>query len=202
MSDSGTTLPPGYFDAVYAASADPWQFAASAYEQAKYQATLAALPRPQFDRAFEIGCSIGVLTALLAPRCRELLAVDVSALALATTRRRLHDQPQVEVQKMVVPRQFPAGTFDLIVLSEVGYYWSLDDLAAAAQRILQALRPAGALVLVHWTPPVHDHPLTGDAVHDLFKDLSGQGRPLRVLSESRHATYRMDVFARTDACGV
>ena len=63
------TLPPSYFDAVYAASSDPWQFATSDYERAKYAATVAALPKPHFEQAFEIGCSIGVLTGLLAQRC-------------------------------------------------------------------------------------------------------------------------------------
>lgn len=190
------TLPPGYFDDVYAASIDPWQFATSDYERAKYEATLAALPQPQFERAFEIGCSIGVLTGLLAQRCNELLAVDVSEAALQTARQRLHARPNVQLQKMVVPQDFPDGDFDLVMLSEVGYFWSVSDLTLASQRITQALRPGAALVLVHWTPPVHDYPLTGDAVHDHFMSLSGDQQPLQHVSASRHATYRLDVFER------
>lgn len=190
------TLPPGYFDGVYAASADPWQFATSDYERAKYAATLAALPRPHFESAFEIGCSIGVLTGLLAQRCSDLLAVDVSDAALQTARQYLHAQSNVRLQKMVVPHDFPAGDFDLVMLSEVGYYWSRTDLALAAQRITLALRPGAALVLVHWTPPVHDYPLTGDAVHEYFMGLSGDQQPLRHLDASRHASYRIDVFEK------
>lgn len=192
----GETLPPGYFDGVYAASVDPWQFATSDYERAKYEATLAALPKPHFERAFEIGCSIGILTGLLARRCSHLLAVDVSDVALQAARNRLHAQRHVQLQNMVVPQAFPDGDFDLIVLSEVGYYWSLPDLRLASQRISRALRPGAALVLVHWTPPVHDYPLTGDAVHDHFMSLSGDQQPLRHVSASRHATYRLDVFER------
>ncbi|RZK45442.1 MAG: methyltransferase, partial [Hymenobacter sp.] len=40
------SLTPGYFDDVYRANEDPWQFASSPYEREKYAATLAALARP------------------------------------------------------------------------------------------------------------------------------------------------------------
>ncbi len=72
---AGTSLPPRYFDDLYAHDPDPWQFETSAYEAAKYDATLDALPIERFASALEVGCSIGVLTARLAPRCDELLAI-------------------------------------------------------------------------------------------------------------------------------
>ncbi len=81
------SLEPAYFDALYAADPDPWQFATSAYEREKYDATLAALPT-RIGSAFEIGCSIGILTRRLAERCNTLLAVDVAKAALAAARRR------------------------------------------------------------------------------------------------------------------
>jgi hypothetical protein len=79
MSRADRTLEPAYFDNVYAADSDPWKFASSAYERDKYAATLAAFPKPRYASAFEIGCSIGVLTSALAPRCDALLAVDAAA---------------------------------------------------------------------------------------------------------------------------
>lgn len=190
------TLPPGYFDEVYRANTDPWQFASSAYEREKYAATLAALPHPRYERAFEIGGSIGVLTAQLAARCGHLLSVDVSEAALAQARQRCADLPQVEIRKMQVPDEFPAGQFDLILLSEVGYYWSLPDLARAADQLLAALPPGGQLLLVHWTPVVPDYPQTGDEVHAFFLRKAGPGGSLRHLSGTRHAQYRLDLLEK------
>src|SRR6478609_8966907 len=63
-----TSLPPDYFERVYREADDPWRFASSPYEAAKYAATLAAVPRARYRNAFEIGCSIGVLTERLAGR--------------------------------------------------------------------------------------------------------------------------------------
>ncbi|MDQ2769432.1 MAG: nodulation S family protein [Bacteroidota bacterium] len=188
------SLPPEYFDHVYAANRDPWDFENSAYEREKYAATLAALPRPHYAEAFEIGCSLGVLTAQLAPRCGHLLAVDVSEAALAQARARCVGLPQVEIRNLRVPEEFPDQPFDLIVLSEVGYYWSAPDLARAAGQLLAALHPGGQLLLVHWTPPVHDYPLTGDEVHDFFLAKAGPAGPLRHLAGQRHETYRLDLF--------
>lgn len=188
------TLPPTYFDHVYQANRDPWNFETSPYERDKYAATLAALPRPNYAEAFEIGCSLGVFTAQLAPRCGHLLAVDVSEAALAQARQRNADLPQVEFRLMQVPEEFPRQQFDLILVSEVGYYWSAADLARAADQLVAGLLPGGQLLLVHWTPPVHDYPLTGDDVHAFFLAKTAENGPLRHLTGQRHENYRLDLL--------
>ena len=190
------TLDPGYFDDVYRASTDPWQFASSAYEREKYAATLAALPRPHYERAFEIGGSIGVLTAQLAQRCGHLLSVDVSEAALAQARQRCSALPQVEIKKMQVPAEFPVGQFDLILVSEVGYYLSPADLARAADQMLGALPTGGQLLLVHWTPVVPDYPQTGDEVHEFFLQKTQPSGPLKHLLGQRHDKYRLDLLEK------
>ncbi|WP_426490279.1 SAM-dependent methyltransferase [Hymenobacter sp. 102] len=190
------TLPPTYFDEVYRANEDPWNFETSEYEQEKYAATVAALPRAHYTHAFEIGCSLGVLTAQLAPYCAHLLAVDVAAAALDKARQRCAHLPQVTFELMRVPEEFPAQQFDLLVVSEVGYYWSPEDLQTAREKILAAVRPGGHVVLVHWTPPVHDYPLTGDDVHEFFLSQAQPTGPFRQLISQRAATYRLDVLER------
>jgi SAM-dependent methyltransferase len=190
------TLPPEYFDHVYQANRDPWNFETSPYEREKYAATLAALPRPHYAEAFEIGCSLGVLTAQLAPRCGHLLAVDVSEAALAQAHARCAELAQVEIRLMQVPNEFPSQSFDLILLSEVGYYWSPDDLARATEKLIAALLPGGQLLLVHWTPPVHDYPLTGDDVHEFFLTKAAAEGPLRHLAGQRHEQYRLDLLEK------
>ena len=190
------TLPPAYFDQVYQANRDPWNFETSPYEREKYAATLAALPHLHYAEAFEIGCSLGVLTAQLAPRCGHLLAVDVSEAALVQARARCTDLPQAELQLMQVPEEFPTQQFDLIMLSEVGYYWAAVDLIRATKQLVAGLKPGGQLLLVHWTPPVHDYPLTGDDVHEYFLAQTTDNAPLKYLSGLRHETYRLDLLEK------
>ena len=189
------SLPPRYFEDVYRANDDPWGFATSPYEREKYAATLAALPRQTYQNGFEIGCSIGVLTRRLATRCERLLSVDVVESVLEQARERNRDLPQARFVRMVVPDEFPDEAFDLVVVSEVGYYWSRDALQAAKARISAALSPGGHLLLVHWTPFVHDYPLTGDEVHEAFLDTS-DGLPLRHLGGTRAERYRLDLLER------
>ena len=114
-----------YFERLYAHDPDPWRFASSEYERDKYTATLAALPPRRFARAFEIGCSIGVLTRHLAERCDALLGADVAEGALAQARERCAGLFHVKLSRMVVPQDWPDGRFDLIVFSEVLYYLGL-----------------------------------------------------------------------------
>lgn len=186
------TLTPAYFDQVYAANADPWQFATSEYERAKYADTLAHLPHAQYARGLEIGCSIGVLTAQLAAYCRELLSVDVSERALAKARPYCAALPHVDLQRMRIPEEEPAGSFDLIVVSEVGYYWSREDLERAMTMLAAHHLGGGHLLLVHWTPPVHDYPLTGDEVHAIWL----ANPAWCTLSDEHRELYRISVLQR------
>ena len=191
--ERANSLPPRYFDDVYAASDDPWQFATSDYERAKYTDTLAHLPRRHYANALEVGCSIGVLTAQLAERCDRLLAVDVSEQALNTARNRCADLPEVHFERLQIPNEEPRGAFDLILVSEVGYYWGDEDLDRAIDLFARHQPTRGDLVLVHWTPFVHDYPLTGDAVHDRWLR-----RPeWRTRSDEHRERYRVSVLERT-----
>lgn len=190
------TLPQTYFDSVYQASADPWSFETSPYEREKYATTISVLPNERYQSAFEIGCSIGVLTQLIADRCDKLLAVDASELPLETARARLASYPSVAIEQMAVPDQFPDGTFDLMLLSEVGYYLSPPDLERARQWLVDHLQPGGHLLLVHWTPFVPDYPLTGAQVHDFFMETAQPGGPLQHLLNKRQETYRLDLFQK------
>ena len=130
------SLPPSYFDKLYSSDPDPWKFETSEYEANKYAATVAALPKKHYRSAFEIGGSIGVLTQKLAQRCDALLSIDVSKLAQQQAIKRCQELSQVSFEIMSVPEQFPAQMFDLTLVSEVGYYWSWQDLKKAQQLIL------------------------------------------------------------------
>lgn len=153
------------FDVVHQRSEDPWEYTTSWYEQRKRALTLAALPQPHYEAGLEIGCSIGTLSAELARRCGTYLAVDASSTALARAAGRLAHLPGARTRQLTVPRDWPDGSFDLIVVSEVGYYLAPAELAELLGRVEDALRPGGALVLCHWRHPVAGWELDGDGVH-------------------------------------
>lgn len=189
------TLTPEYFDKVYAANDDPWNFASSEYEAEKYAATLKSLPRENYKNAFEIGCSIGVLTEKLAARCEKLLSVDVSEKALEQAKKRCENLPNIRFKVMQIPDEFPDEIFDLILISEVGYYLAPEDWQSAMEKTFAHLAENGQIALIHWTPIVHDYPQTGDAVHDSFADFAAD--KMRNLKSIRAEKYRLDVWEKT-----
>jgi cyclopropane fatty-acyl-phospholipid synthase-like methyltransferase len=190
---SGGSLPASYFEDLYAADPDPWRFATSDYEREKYAATLAALGTRPIGAALEIGCSIGVLTRQLAPRCARLVAVDVAEAALDEARRRCADQTHVAFARMQVPGAWPLGTYDVIVLSEVLYYLDHADIGFAARRVKASLAAGGTVLLVHWTGPTN-YPCTGDEAAELFMRES-EAWLARGLAR-REAAYRLDRLDR------
>jgi trans-aconitate methyltransferase len=190
--EAKTSLPGHYFDEIYARERDPWHFETKPYEHAKYASTLANLPRPCYATALEVGCSIGVLTQQLAARCDRLLALDAAQAAVDVARERCADLPQVEITRATLPDEFPEGSFDLILLSEVGYYFDLPDLKRVQSKLLAALNPGGDLVLVHYLPFVPDYPLTGDEVHEAFLAMEG----VQHLNGFRAERYRFDAWRK------
>jgi LmbE family N-acetylglucosaminyl deacetylase/SAM-dependent methyltransferase len=149
---------------------DPWGVDVRWYEHRKRQLTLAALPRPRFRRGLEVGCSRGALAEELAARCEELVAVDSSPTAVEAARARLSGTPSATVANLTVPAAWPEGRFDLVVVSEVGYFLSPGDLEQLIARIRGCLEPDGTVVLCHWRHPVEGWVLDGPDVHDRFRD--------------------------------
>ena len=179
----------GYFDGLYAADADPWGLADRFYEQRKRAIILATLPRPRFARAFEPGCATGLLTEGLAGRADEVVAWDVAARAREQAADRLaHAGDRVRIEDGRIPAQWPDGSFDLIVLSEVGYY--CEDLGDLSQRVLASLTDDGVVLGCHWQHPAVDHPRTAAEVHGALD---------RVLHRDLHHVeqdFRLDVWSR------
>lgn len=182
-----------YFEKLYAGASDPWSLGSRWYEQRKYALTVAALTRPRYRSAFEPGCSVGVLTGLLAARCDRLLSWDVADEAVRQAGTQVRSHPGAMVQRGAVPADWPAGTFDLVVVSEVGYYLDADDLGRLVDLAHDSLEPGGELVLAHWRHPVEDYPLRGDDVHAAFLAHD------RLEAVSRHVEpdFRLDVLVRT-----
>ena len=148
-----------FFDGLYLAADDPWDLENRWYEKRKREMLLAALPRAAFRAGFEPGCATGVLTERLAARCEWLLATDIAARPLELSRQRLAGWPNVKLQQLRVPQQWPAQQFDLIVFSEFGYYCTESDLAAFARRSADSLTDDGVLVVCHWRHPIDGWPL-------------------------------------------
>ena len=183
------------FEDLYLRSADPWEFEDSFYEHRKRALSLAMLPRPHFRSVFEPGCSIGVLTRELAARADAVTATDISERALELARRRLAGAPHVTLTQGAVPQDWPEGRFDLVVVSEIGYFLQHSDLRELAARTEASLTDDGVLLLCHWRHPNEGWELTGDQVHEAFRAREG----LRVLAEHSEADFRIDVLTRTTA---
>ena len=151
--------------------------------------TLACLPALRYSTTFEPGCSIGVLTSELASRSDRVLSMDLSALALASAAQSV--PPNVELRQGAIPGDWPAESFELVVLSEVGYYLDPGDC-----RRLGELAAAGAtdLVIVHWRHPVDDYPLSGDEVHRILAKTSTRAGMTRLVEHAEH-DFRLDVWS-------
>ncbi len=194
---TGDARDPSYFDALYAADADPWRFETSDYEAQKYAETIAALPRPYYCDAVEVGCSVGVLTEQLAARAKTVLGVDVSQAALDRAATRCAALPHVRFAKLRVPDDPLPGRYDLILLSEVLYYFDTPTLARLAENLRGVAMSGADLVLVHWLGETPDYPQTGDSAVEAF--VSATRDWTAIMRQERRQDYRLDVLRAVPA---
>lgn len=163
------SLPPDYFADRWAADDDPWRIAARWYERRKRDLVCATLPRERFGSVLELGCAAGHLTERLAERCDTLLACDGDARAVTLATARLAQRPdtggQVVVERRWLPEQWPDGVFDLVVVSEVGYYLGTEDLDRLARQSLDSLAPDGVVLACHWRHAAPGYPGVASQVH-------------------------------------
>ena len=175
-----TSTQQDYFDRLYGDSEDPYLLRTRWYELRKRTLLLAALPQARYRSAYEPGCGNGELSVALAARCEHLLCSDFSQAAVDAARTRTQALPNVQVARLAQPDDWPQaqGPFDLIVLSELGYFLEAHAMQALAERCKASLAPGGTLVACDWRPDFAERALPTDAVHAALEAL-GLPRLLR-----------------------
>ncbi len=182
------------FESWYRTGEDPWDFAGSSYEQGRYDAIEEVLGDERFQHGFEPACSVGALTVRLATRCEHLRAVDVSPTAVARAAQRCQDLPQVELAVGSVIDELVPDRYDLVVFSELGYYFDDRMLDVVVDGVARAVTAGGVLVACHWVGTSADHLLPGAAVHDRLLERCAGG-----FDHHHHRTtpgYVLDAWRR------
>ena len=188
-----------HFKRLYQSNPDPWGFRTSAYEQTKYRQTVSTPGDQHFTSGLEVGCSIGVLTRLLAVRCASLLGVDIVEDPLEAARSRCADQPQVRFQRMQVPAEWPDERFWDEVAVRLGA--RAGGQITRGPSIEKSLAPLRSFVAepMRWKRLF----LAGDAAHIVpptgAKGLNLAASDVHFLSEALTAFYRTGEPAELDA---
>lgn len=129
---------------------DPYKVSASGYELEKMERVMATLGfEKRFGSILEIGCGEGNMTARLASISGRTLATDISDMAVRRTRETTSSFPNVETQRLDLLSDEPPGQFDLVVASEVLYYFEKGQLPAVLERITSCVKNGGSVALIH-----------------------------------------------------
>lgn len=176
-----------HFDQMYQANPDPWGVASAWYERRKRALMLASLPRERYQHGFEPGCGNGQTTQELLQRCDRLCAVDFSEQAIALCSARFHnvERSRLDLQALALPAHWPAvpaSGFDLIVVSELAYYFDAAEMADFYRQCLASLRAQGHLVMCHWQHDADDRLQSTAALHQTLAS-NPQLRPLLTHAE-------------------
>jgi SAM-dependent methyltransferase len=159
------------------------------------------LPDGRYARGLEVGCAEGAFTERLATRCDAVVGTDISEVAIERARSRFAGRPEIELQRRTRPLDFPDGTFDAIVCSDVVYLWERGIVEIGLSTMVERLRPGGALVLLHYLG-TFGQPVHADEVHELAMRLgaaAGLAHPTGYVHENvgpHGAGFRVDVLTR------
>ena len=181
---------------------DPWDYT-SDYEQRKYRHTLELLPDRRPRRALELGCAEGMFTTRLAPRVTELLAVDISDIALGRARERCEGLEHVTFAEHDIADGVPGSGHDLVVCSEILYY--LRDAAAVqsfASAVWRSLETDGHLLMAHSMMVADDRTTTGFDFNEIgtrfIADLFAAHPGFEFMRELRTDLYRIQLFRKLE----
>ncbi|WP_087724502.1 class I SAM-dependent methyltransferase [Pandoraea sp. PE-S2T-3] len=166
------------FESMYRDDLDPWSAGISWYERRKRTMLMASLPHEGYHHALELGCGTGHATRLLALRCATVRAVDISPTAIAECSRVLAQDgtSNVQLEGLCLPDAWPSMTdesVDLVIVSELSYYFSDKDLETFVTRCLQSLAIDGDWVMCHCKTIFHDRQQTTEQIRRSMERLVG-----------------------------
>ena len=147
---------------VFSRKQDPYGYRDSPYEMARLAAMEAAVAGPCAS-ALEVGCAEGAFTVRLAALAREVVALDISKVALERAAARFSGNAAVHFDLADIRTWEPGRTFSTIVLGDVLYYLDKplvqEEFRETFPPVAGWLAPGGRLLLAHGFAGAAERPL-------------------------------------------
>jgi cyclopropane fatty-acyl-phospholipid synthase-like methyltransferase len=180
---------------------DPYNVSVSSYEREKMERVMAALGfEKRFGSILEIGCGEGNMTARLASIADKALATDISDMAVRRTRLMTSACANVETRRLDLLSDEPPGQFDLVMVSEVLYYFERHQLPAVLERITSCVKSGGCVALIHARALADDNAgvelkkFGAKTIHEMFI----ADPRYCVIHDDIQPAYRMTVLRKVD----
>ena len=98
------------------------------------------------DEVLECACGTGLLTGVIAPRCKRLIATDFSAKMLKRAEKKYGKYGNVRFEQANILRlSYPDGRFDTVVAANVIHL--LDEPYQALHELERVCKPGGKIVI-------------------------------------------------------
>ena len=138
------------FEHKYRKHGDYFGYESKPYEKLKYARTLELMKqwRTGADSALEIGCSVGVFTAMIVPEFKHVTAVDIAGEALELTRKQVQDAKNVSYVQSDLLSLKPGQAFDVVFCAEMLMYIRETDGAEVCRVLDGRLKPGGLIIEV------------------------------------------------------
>ena len=98
------------------------------------------------DDVLECACGTGLLTRVIAPRCKSLLATDFSAKMLRRAEKKYGHFPNLRfAQANILQLPYPDAQFDAVVAANVIHL--LDEPLQALRELARVCKPGGKIII-------------------------------------------------------
>ncbi len=138
------------FEHKYRKHGDYFGYQTKPYEKLKYERTFDLMKqwRKGSDSALEVGCSVGVFTAMIVPEFTHITAVDIASEALALTEKQTGGAANVAYLQSDLLSLKTGRTYDVIFCAEMLMYIREKDGAEACRVLDTRLKPDGIIIEV------------------------------------------------------